>query len=104
MKKETFLFSETSRSALVSIQPPIQWTSRTIFLELKLPGSEANESVPSIAVFKKVWSVTALQFALLRQAQGQCYLYLSFPSELPVLKHKILWSFRKWLKLGTRSV
>jgi hypothetical protein len=73
MKKVHFLFSETSSSALLSIQPPIEWTSRTIFLAVKLPGNEASQSVPSAAVVKKVWSITELRFVPVRQARRQFY-------------------------------
>ena len=67
------LFSETSRSAIVSIRPPVQWTFRTIFIAVKPPRNEVRQSFPSIAVVKKVWNITELRFVPIRWTQRQLY-------------------------------
>jgi len=46
-----FLLSETSRRALVSTQPSIQWLP-----EIKSPGREADNSPPCSADVKNEWS------------------------------------------------
>jgi hypothetical protein len=50
---EFFLFDIVSRPALGPTQPPIQWVSGALSLEVKRPGREANHSPPSSAEFKE---------------------------------------------------
>lgn len=85
-KKGPSLFAETSRSALVSIRPPVQWTSRTIFLAVKPPGNEASQSVPSIAVVKKVRSITELRFVPIRRSWRQFYRLTFIPIRVANVK------------------
>jgi hypothetical protein len=54
-----FLFATVSRTALGTTQPPIQLVPRTLPLEVKLPGREADHSPPSSAEFKNVWRYTS---------------------------------------------
>jgi hypothetical protein len=44
-----FLFTTTSRTALGLTHSPIQWVSGALFLGVKRPGPEANDSPPSSA-------------------------------------------------------
>jgi len=53
-----FLFTTASRQALGIIQPPIQRVPETLYLGVKRPGREADDSPPSSAVVKNVWSYT----------------------------------------------
>jgi hypothetical protein len=48
-----FLFTTTSRTALVPTQPPIQRVPRVLSLEVKRPGREADRSPPSSAEVKE---------------------------------------------------
>jgi hypothetical protein len=48
-----FLFTTSSRKALVPTQPPIQWVPRAISLGLKQPWREADHSRPSSAEVKE---------------------------------------------------
>jgi hypothetical protein len=52
-----FLFSKSSRPALGSIQPPIEWVTGGggLFSEVKWPGREADHTPPAIAEVKKMW-------------------------------------------------
>jgi hypothetical protein len=54
-----FLFATTSRLALRSTQPPIQWVTGAVALVVKWPGCEADYSPPSSAEVKNAWSYTA---------------------------------------------
>jgi hypothetical protein len=54
-----FLFTTASRTALGSTQPPIQWVTGSLSLEVKRPGSEAEHSPPSSAEVKNEWSYTS---------------------------------------------
>jgi hypothetical protein len=49
------IFSTSSRSALRSTQPPIQWVPGVLSPGLKLPGREADYSPPTSAEVKKIW-------------------------------------------------
>jgi hypothetical protein len=53
-----FLFTAMSRPALMPTQPPIQWVPRSLSLEVKRPGREADHSPPSSAKFKNMSSYT----------------------------------------------
>jgi hypothetical protein len=53
-----FLFTTASRTALEPTQPPIQWVSRALPLEVKRAGCEADYSPLSSAEFKNEWSCT----------------------------------------------
>jgi hypothetical protein len=54
-KVKNFLFSTSSRSALGSTQPPIQWVRGALSPGVKWPGREADHSSPSSAEVKKMW-------------------------------------------------
>jgi hypothetical protein len=49
-----FIFSTSSRPALGSTQPPIQWVLRARSPEVKQPGSETDYSPPTSAEVKKM--------------------------------------------------
>jgi hypothetical protein len=53
-----FLFTTTSRTALGTTQPPIQWVPRALSVGVKRPGREADHSPPSSAEVKNAWSYT----------------------------------------------
>jgi hypothetical protein len=44
-----FLFTTASRTALGTIQPPIQWVPEVLSPEVKWPGREADHTPPSSA-------------------------------------------------------
>jgi hypothetical protein len=50
-----FLFSTSSRPALGSTWPPIQWVPRAFSQGVKRPGREADHSLPASAEVKKMW-------------------------------------------------
>jgi hypothetical protein len=52
----TFLFTTASRTALEPTQPPIQWVSDALSLEVKRPGREADHTPSSSAEVKNVCS------------------------------------------------
>jgi hypothetical protein len=54
-----FLFTNMSRTALGSTQPPIQWVDGALSLGVKRPRHEADHSPPSTAEVKDVWSYTS---------------------------------------------
>jgi hypothetical protein len=54
-----FLFTTASIAVLVPTQPPIQWISGALSLEVKRPGREADHSPPSSADITNVWSYTS---------------------------------------------
>jgi hypothetical protein len=56
---KNFFFSMSSRSALVSTQPPIQWVPGTISPGVKWPWREADHSPPTSAEVKKMWIYTS---------------------------------------------
>jgi len=47
-----------SRLALGPTRSPVQWVSGALFLGVKEPGFEADDSPPSSAEVKNVWSYT----------------------------------------------
>jgi hypothetical protein len=56
---ENFHFSVSSRPALGSTQPPIQWVPGALSPRVKWPGSEADHSPPTIAEVSKTWVYTS---------------------------------------------
>jgi hypothetical protein len=56
---KNFLFSTSSRPALASTQPPIQWVPGTLSPGIKRPGREADHSPPASAEVKKIWIYTS---------------------------------------------
>jgi hypothetical protein len=48
-----FLFTTASRTALVPIQPPIQWVPEALSLGVKLSRCEADHSPPSSVKVKE---------------------------------------------------
>jgi hypothetical protein len=57
---KNFLFSRSSRPALRSNQPPIQWVP----LGVKRPGREVDHSPPTSAEVKKMWIYTSTPIRL----------------------------------------
>jgi hypothetical protein len=53
------IFSASSRPALGSIEPPIQWVPRVLSRGVKQPGREADHSPPTSAEVKKMWIYTS---------------------------------------------
>jgi hypothetical protein len=53
-KVKNFLFSTSSRPALGSIQPPIQWVLGALSPRAKRPGREADHSHPASAEVKAI--------------------------------------------------
>jgi hypothetical protein len=83
-----FLFTTASKPALVPTQPPIQWVSGDVSLEVKRPGREADHSPPSRAEVKMRGSIPPLpQYAFMVrcsvEAQGQLYLSAFFFYPVP---------------------
>jgi len=81
LKKHKDNFTTVSSPALGPLQPPIRWVPGSLSLGLKRPGSEADQSPPSSAEVKNVWSYTsAPQYAFMEwclvKSQGQLYFYL----------------------------
>jgi hypothetical protein len=55
---KNFLFSTSSRPALGSTQPPIQWVPGALSPRVKRPEREAHHSPPTSAEVKKMWTYT----------------------------------------------
>jgi hypothetical protein len=78
---KNFNFSTSSRSALRSIQPPIQWVPAVLYTGIKRQRREADHSPPISAEVKKTWIYTStppyafMAQRLICQAQRQLYLY-----------------------------
>jgi hypothetical protein len=53
-----FHFCMSSRPALGSTKPPIQWVPGAISLGVRRPGREADHSLPTSAEVKKIWIYT----------------------------------------------
>jgi hypothetical protein len=75
-----------SRPALGPTRPAIQWILEGLYLRVKRPGSEADNSPPSSAKVKNAWSYTSTpQYVFMAwclvKAQGQ--LYVPFTSTSP---------------------
>jgi hypothetical protein len=62
--KEIFLFSVGPRPAMVPTQPPTKWVPGVCYLGAKLPGREADNSLPSSVEAKNTWSYTPLSIRL----------------------------------------
>jgi hypothetical protein len=58
-RDKNFLFSTSSRLALGSTQPPIQWLPGAFSPGVKCPGHEADHSPQTIAEVKKMWIYTS---------------------------------------------
>jgi hypothetical protein len=56
---KNFLFSTSSRPALGSAQPPIQWLPGALSPGVKRPGREGDHSLPPSAEVKKMWIYTS---------------------------------------------
>jgi hypothetical protein len=56
---KNFLFSTSSRLALGSTQPPIQWVLGALSPEVKWLGCEADHSPPPSVEAKKIWMYTS---------------------------------------------
>jgi hypothetical protein len=56
---KNFLFSKSSRPALGSTHPHIQWLPGVLSVEVKWPGREADHSSPASAEVKKIWIYTS---------------------------------------------
>jgi hypothetical protein len=56
---KNFHLSKSSRPALGSAQPPIQWVPGALSPEVKRPGLEADHSPPASAEVKKMWIYTS---------------------------------------------
>jgi hypothetical protein len=56
---KNFLFSKSSRQALGSTQPPIQWVPGALSPRVKRPGREADHSPRASAEVKKMWIYTS---------------------------------------------
>jgi hypothetical protein len=54
-----FLFSKSSRLALRSTQPPIQWVPGALSTGVKQLGREVDHSPPTSAEVKKMWIYTS---------------------------------------------
>jgi hypothetical protein len=54
-----FLFTTGTRTALGTIQPPIQWVLGALSLVVKQLGHEVDHSPPSSAEVKNAWSYTS---------------------------------------------
>jgi hypothetical protein len=54
------LFSKSSRLALGSTQPPIQWVSGLFPPRVKRPGHAVDHSPPASAKVKKMWIYTSI--------------------------------------------
>jgi hypothetical protein len=55
---KNFLFSTSSRPALGSTQPPIQWVPGALSMGVKRPGREADHSPSTSVEVKKIWIYT----------------------------------------------
>jgi hypothetical protein len=77
-----FLFTITSKMALGSTQPPIQWVTGAPSLGVKRPGVKLTTHLHLVPRSKNEWSYTSIpQYAFMAwcsvEAQGQLYLYLN---------------------------
>jgi hypothetical protein len=55
---KNFLFSTSSKPALGSTQPPIQWVPGSLSPEVKQPGRESDHSPAASAEIKNLWIYT----------------------------------------------
>jgi hypothetical protein len=56
---KNFLFYTSSRPALGSTQPPVQWVLGALSSRVKRQGREADHSPPASAEVKKMWINTS---------------------------------------------
>jgi hypothetical protein len=64
----TILFSTSSKPALGSTQPPIEWVPGALSPGVKRQGREADHSPPTSAEVKKMWIYTStLPYAFMTQ-------------------------------------
>jgi hypothetical protein len=56
---KNFHFSMSSRPVLGPTQLPIQWVPGALYLGVKRPGREADQSPPASAEVKKIWINTS---------------------------------------------
>jgi hypothetical protein len=54
------LSTTSSRPVLGPTQPPIQWVPGALSLGVKRPGREADNSLPSSAEVKNMWSYASI--------------------------------------------
>jgi hypothetical protein len=91
-----FLFSRSSRLALRSTQPSIQWVPGALSSGVKRPGGAAHHSPSTSAEVKKMWVYTSTPHApswrsvcLLKQRDNFTFLWLeeniSGNSDIPIL-------------------
>jgi hypothetical protein len=75
---KNFHFSISSRPALGSTQPPIQWVPGALSPGARRQGREADQSPPTSAEVKKPWIYTSTfpHDIVLSKAQGQIYFFL----------------------------
>jgi hypothetical protein len=59
-KQNIFLYSTAPTAVPGLTQPPIQWVSGIIFLQVKRLGREADHSPPTSAEVKKMWIYTPI--------------------------------------------
>jgi hypothetical protein len=72
-----YLLAISSRPALEPTQPPIQWLPGALSVVVNQLGHEAGHSPPISAKVKNAWSYTTIPHGMvLKQMQGQLYLYL----------------------------
>jgi hypothetical protein len=71
---KNFLFSTSSRPAVVSTQPPTKCVPEALSSELKRPGREADHSPPTGAEVKQIWIYTTTSSQAF-MAYEQLYLY-----------------------------
>jgi hypothetical protein len=99
---KNFLFSRSSRPALRSIQPTLQWVQGALSQGVKRPGREVDQSPPTSAQVKKMWIYTSappyafMAWYLISWAQGQLYLTyfheLGLEVNLGQLRKNTIWS------------
>jgi hypothetical protein len=73
---EIFLFSTSSRPALLSTQPPIQWVLEALYPGVKRSGSEADHSPQSTTEVKKGGAISPLTQTSSLHWEGKLYLSL----------------------------
>jgi hypothetical protein len=73
---KNFLFSTSSRPALGSTEPPIQWVPGALFAGVKRLGREADRSPLTSAEVKKEWIYTSTPHTPSRQHRDNFTFYL----------------------------
>ena len=72
--QEIFLFCRTSKSAVGTTQPPIQWVPG-FFSGVKRPGRQVNHSPPSSDDVKSKWSCTSTILICLNGVDGENFTF-----------------------------